>query len=510
MNKVLFFLLVFVSFYGNAQKIKLKVSGEKDTTVFLVKYYGKGMYYADTAVMKNGQVEFDGKKQKPGVYALLLSGQKYFDFLLNNEEVVIETTSPDFIPTMKVKKSTENTIFLEYVQFMNEKRNKAKELSDQREKLKKEDPSYKVLSSQLEELSKEVALYQKNLAEVHKNKLVGKIVKMSTDIEIPTAPKNPDGTIKDSSFAYKYYRSHYFDNIDLNDDNLLNTPIFHNKLDFYFGNNMMVPVPDSIIKYAYDFIDRLNPKSELFKYALTHITSTYEKSNIMGMDKVFVYMGQKYYCSKNPDGSSNISWMEDDKLKELCKKVKVNKNLVIGVRPPNLSLVDSTDNNWKDFYSLKSDFTILYFWDPECGHCKKTTPKLGELYTKKLKSRNVEVYAVGKAVGEDFKKWKDFIKEHKLEFINVALTEKLYSAAMKDALLFVPKYTSVEALNYQDTYDVYATPKVFVLDKDKKIIAKGLSLYQIEEMLDFLQNKKDSTKILEPDKEEEEHAKETH
>jgi thiol-disulfide isomerase/thioredoxin len=510
MNKVLFFLLVFLSFSINAQKIKLKVSGEKDTTVFLVKYYGKGMYYADTAVMKNGQVEFEGKKQKPGVYALLLSGQKYFDFLLNNEEVVIETISPDFIPSMKVKKSTENTIFLEYVQFMNEKRNKAKELSDQREKLKKEDPSYKVLTTELEGLSKEVAAYQKKLAEVHKNKLVGKIVKMSTDIEIPTAPKNPDGTLKDSSFAYKYYRSHYFDNIDLNDDNLLNTPIFHNKLDFYFGNNMMVPVPDSIIKYAYDFIDRLNPKSELFKYALTHITSTYEKSNIMGMDKVFVYMGQKYYCSKNSDGSSNVTWMEDDKLKELCKKVNVNKNLVIGIRPPNLSLVDSTDNNWKDFYSFKSDYTILYFWDPECGHCKKTTPKLGELYTKKLKARNVEVYAVGKAVGEDFKKWKDFIKEHKLDFTNVALTEKLYSAAMKDARLFVPKYTTVEALNYQDTYDVYATPKVFVLDKDKKIIAKGLSLYQIEEMLDFLQNKKDSPKILEPDKEEEEHAKETH
>ncbi|NDF61008.1 MAG: hypothetical protein EB100_07995, partial [Crocinitomicaceae bacterium] len=254
----------------------------------------------------------------------------------------------------------------------------------------------------------------------------------------------------------------------------------------------------------------LNPKSELFKYSLTHITSTYEKSNIMGMDKVFVYMGQKYYCSKKSDGSSNITWMEDDKLKELCKKVDVNKNLVIGVRPPNLSLVDSTDNNWKDLYSIKSDYTILYFWDPECGHCKKTTPKLGELYTKKLKARNVEVYAVGKAVGEDFKKWKDFIKEHKLDFTNVALTEKLYSAAVKDARLFVPKYTTVEALNYQDTYDVYATPKVFVLDKDKKIIAKGLSLYQIEEMLDFLQNKKDSPKILEPDKEEEEHAKETH
>ena len=138
-------------------------------------------------------------------------------------------------------------------------------LARQREKFKKDDDDYKKLTADLEGLSKEVAAYQRNLAELHKNKLVGKIVKMSTDVEIPEAPKNSDGTLKDSSFAYKYFRTHYFDNIDLNDDNMLNTPIFHNKLEFYFGNNMMVPVPDSIIKYAFDFIDRLNPKSELFK-----------------------------------------------------------------------------------------------------------------------------------------------------------------------------------------------------------------------------------------------------
>ena len=107
-----------------------------------------------------------------------------------------------------------------------------------------------------------------------------------------------------------------------------------------------------------------------------------------------------------------------------------------------------------------------------------------------MKDRNIEVFAVGKAVGEDFKKWKDFIKEHKLSFINVALTEKLYSAAVKDARLFVPKYTTVEALNYQDTYDVYATPKVFVLDKDKKIIAKKVDIEKYEDIFLNLDKKK--------------------
>jgi UDP-glucuronate decarboxylase len=81
MKKIVFILCTLLSLTGFSQKIKLKVTGEKDTTVFLVKYYGKGMYYADTAEMKKGIVEFKGSKQKPGVLALLLPGQKYFDLM---------------------------------------------------------------------------------------------------------------------------------------------------------------------------------------------------------------------------------------------------------------------------------------------------------------------------------------------------------------------------------------------------------------------------------------------
>ena len=508
MRKIVFILFALISLNGFSQKIKIKVSGEKDTIVFLVKYYGKGMYYADTAEMKKGIVEFKGSKQKPGVLALLLPGQKYFDFIYSGEDVSIETSGPDFIQSMVVKTSKENITFLAYIKFMNDRRTKAKELADKREKLGKESPDYKLIGKELEAISKDVVAYQNKLVNENPTAFVSKIVKMSMDVEVPEAPKNANGVLLDSNFAYHYFRDHYFDNIDLNDDRLLSTPVFHNKLDFYFGNNMLPPIPDTIVKFAFRFCDNLNVKSEMFKYCVTHITSNYEKSNIMGMDKVFVKMGQRYYCVKNYkgklQGSSNITWMDSTKLEELCKKVEINKNLVQGEIPPNISLVDSTDTR------LKADYTVLYFWDPECGHCKKTTPKLGELYLKKLKDRNVEVFAVGKAVGEDYVKWKKFIKENNLTFINVALTDKLYKAALEDARQFVPKYTTVEALNYQETYDIYSTPKIFVLDKDKKIIAKGLSISQLEDMLDHYQGKKDAPKLFPPDPEEEEHAKESH
>ena len=506
--KILFsFIALSLTLSLSAQKLRFKVLGQKDTTVHLIKYFGKNLYYADTAVLKNGFVEFDGKKQVPGVLGVLLPGQKFFEFIYNNEEVHIETALPDFIGAMKVKKSEENKLFLAYIQFIGDMKAKSTKMSDRLAKMDKNDPNYKVLNDSLMQQSKAVAAYQKNLITTNPDKLIAKIVRMSMDVEIPEAPVNEKGIVIDSNFKFNYFRKHFFDHFDFKDDRLVNTPIFHSKLEYFFGKNMMIQHWDTVLYYSYQLCDQLNPKSKTFEYVVSWITSTYGKSNIMGMDKVYIMMADKYYCSKNAEGKSPAFWVTDDKLKELCEKIPVQRNLVMGVKPPNLTLRDTTDKNWRDFYSLKNEYTILYFWDPECGHCKKTTPKLETLYKEKFKKRDIEIFSVGKATGEDFEKWKKFIHTNNLTFINVAVTESLFKAALEDARIFVPKYTSIESLNYQTTYDIFSTPKVFVLDKDKKIIAKGLSISQLEDLMDRLQNVKDAPKLFPPDPEEDEQMK---
>lgn len=493
----------------NAQKIHIKVLNEKDTVVHLIKYFGKGLYYADTAVMKNGEVTFDGAKQKAGIMGLLLTGQRYFEFVYNNEAIDLETSGPNFIDNMKVKKSEENKIFIPYVNFITKKKTEAAQLGDERNKLKPEDAQFKTLGEKIDRLNKEVEVYQNNIMSQHKDKLVAKIVKMSTEIVIPEAPVDAKGNIIDSSFRFHYYRQHYWDNVDLLDERLVNNPVFHNKLEYFFSKNMMMQHWDTVLYYAFDFCDRLNPKTKTFEYVVGWLTSTYGKSQIMGMDKVYLFMLDRYYCTKNESGQSPAYWVAEDKFKDLCDNIKNKINLVVGVRPPNLILKDTTDNHWVNMYDIKADYTILYFWDPECGHCKKITPKIEKLYTEKLKARNVEVYSVGKAVGKDFEGWKKFIRENNLSFINVAVTDKLYNLAKTDAGSLVPvfpgekgKPTTLESLNYQTTYDIFSTPKVFVLDKDKKIIAKSISLSQVEDLLDKLQGKTDSVKLFPPDAEE--------
>jgi len=199
MRHLLFAFISIIALQSQAQKISLKVQDQKDTTVYLIKYFGSKLFYADTAEMKNGLVVFDGAKQKPGIVGLFLPGQRYFEFVYNNEDILLETKGPDFMANMVIKKSEENKVFIPYVKFISSKKADIAKLSEERGKLKPEDAQYKALSTQIEALNKEVDAYQANLIASNPTRLVSKIVKMSMEVVVPESPKDANGKIIDSA-----------------------------------------------------------------------------------------------------------------------------------------------------------------------------------------------------------------------------------------------------------------------------------------------------------------------
>ena len=46
----------------------------------------------------------------------------------------------------------------------------------------------------------------------------------------------------------------------------------------------------------------------------------------------------------------------------------------------------------KSLHGIDAKYTVLFMWDPDCGHCKKETPKLNDFY--KNSKHDVEVFAV--------------------------------------------------------------------------------------------------------------------
>lgn len=428
--------------------IKVKVNGIKDTVCYLANYYGDKQYLKDTArVDKKGNFTFEGNtKLEGGIYLIVLPGNKYFEtIIVNEQDFSLETDTGDFVTNMKIKNSNDNTIFYEYLQYVNIKGNKVEEI---KKNIKTDSIN---VTKQLIEIDKEVTEYRKMFMDKYKSSFVVKIFNATNEIVIPENP-NP----KDSNYAYYYYRKHYFDNIDWTDDNILRTPIFHSKLEKYI-NKVIPQAPDSMIVELDKLIAKAEVNKELFKYCVWYATNNSEQSKIMGMDALTMHLYKKYYLT------GKAYWIDKKTSDKIKEQVEIKDPLLLGKVIPDAYLKDSTDT-YRRLWDVKADYTVVFFYDPNCGHCQKEAPKLYEYFMKH--KGQVMVYAA--SIERKDEDWKKFIVKNKYtDWLNV--------------------WDKGTHTDFRKTYDVFSTPVIYILDKNKRIIAKRLGADQIE---DFIENHK--------------------
>ena len=290
--------------------------------------------------------------------------------------------------------------------------------------------------------------------EDHRNTLFAKAQMINQEIQIPDPPLNPDGSLVDSNFAYLYYINHYWDKIDLQEPAMLNTPTFYSKLQYYF-DDVVPPLVDSIIKYADLLIEKAKGDTELYKYLIWYVTNKYERSNYVAHDGVFVHMVQNYYAK-------NCCQTDEAVLERMVNQAEKLRHILIGRKAPELYAPD-TNELFRSNYESKRKYTIMWFWDLNCGHCKTATPKLVEFYNRAHDSLDFEVYAV--CMTNDAKKWKERIIEKEMPWINVIGNKA--------------------NIDWRQVYDISTFPVIFVLDKNKNIIVKKIS---VDELENFLRN----------------------
>jgi thiol-disulfide isomerase/thioredoxin len=222
-----------------------------------------------------------------------------------------------------------------------------------------------------------------------------------------------------------------------------------------------------------------------FKYIVHQFTYNFETAKIMCMDKGFVYMIDNYYAKGLCD------WVKEDKIKEMKESADGKRNCLCGETGLNIILPD-TNNVWQSMHALNSKYTLLVIWEATCGHCKKELPKINELY-KTWKSKGLEVFAVHNNMEVD--KWKKFIRDEKIEFVNVSRNQFIMTQDSATKLIH-GGVTTLQSLNFHQYWDVTSTPKVYLMDKDKKIIAKSLGADQLEDLLNRLESGSDTSAPL--------------
>lgn len=455
--------------------IKFKISGVKPgDTLLLADYHLDGKYKRDTAVVdKTGVAAFEGKyKLQRGMYILALPHMRgFFDFIVDDDQDFLITTDTayytgDYYSKMKVKGSDQNEAFVSYQLGKSQIVTDIIEL-DEKIKTDSSESFRKPLLEKRQELMAKKNNYDNDFVKLHPDHLLSRFLYAVEDVEVPKElPTLPDGT-KDSMYPYHYYKQHFWDRVDFNEDGLTRMPVnvLKQRLDLYF-EKVIIPDSDSLIKESDMLLAKCKNTIEIEKYIIWYLTNRFETSNIMGVDRAFVYMALNTYCS------GKAWWADSATIDKMCDNAQRRKWTLIGETAPGLELADQ-DSMWINTNAIIAPYTIMIFWDPTCGHCREVMPKLAEIY-KANKAKGWKVIAL--APNDKKKEWYAYLKEHpeSSEFIHLLRG-------------------SVRSQFYADQiykYYVIASPTIFIVDDQKNILANRIDVDKIADFLDHQDKKK--------------------
>lgn len=461
----LFFLFTVSASKAQNFKVTLQTPNYQSGLAYLTYYFGKNMNVQDSAIVNSkGVAIFQGKnKLLPGVYSIVFPGKnKMFDFLVDKEQVInIKADTSDLLNKIEVTGSKENILFEQYQKFVSAKGSlMQKEINDYKKSTNKTDSS--AHEKKYRQLNDELNEYRNKIIKEHPESMLAALL---TSMKDPVVPGPQPVTHEDSVNNYQYYKKHYWDGITFSDDRIIRTPFFLPKVETYF-RNLIPPAPDSIIKEADYLLLLARSSPEMYKFLLNWLTDEYISPKYMGQDAVFVHLFEKYHSK----GISN--WLNEKQLTTISNRAYMLMSNLIGDQAANLEMVDSTGKSMP-LYNVNADYTVVCFWDPECGHCRAQVPRLDSIYIAKWKKEGVKMYGVLTET-KDFNQWVNFIKDHKMNgWINV------YETDAQKKIVETAKRPS-----YKQLYDVIQTPTLFLLDKNKKIVAKKLTMEQMDDLLD--------------------------
>lgn len=442
-------------------QLDFRIKELKDTTVLLGYYYGESTFVRDTARSdKEGRFSFTGSKRLDrGVYFLVLNRTKLFDpgFVVGqDQQFLMETNGPDYIRNMKVTGDDDNRLFFENMVFNGDRHKEAEPFMKILRDSTLSEAQKKEARESFAVVDKKVQDHQAELVKKYPQTVTAKVVNANRRVDVPDPPKRADGTI-DSLFQYRYYKKHFFDNFDITDDALIRlpSPAYQEKVGEYL-DKLIVQTPDSLMAAIDDLAKRVKGNPETYKYLVYSCVYKYQRPAIMGLDEVFVRLYDKYYASGEMDFWLNATMKKT--MKDYADKLR---HSLVGKTGANLVMQDQNFQK-RALYDIKKKYSLIYFFDPDCGHCKEETPRMVNFYKSQKDKFNLEVFAV--SLDTSMVKMRDYIRDMKMTWITVN-GPRSYQGSLFD------------------NYYAETTPMLYILNENRKIIAKGLAAERIEEFL---------------------------
>ncbi len=159
-------------------------------------------------------------------------------------------------------------------------------------------------------------------------------------------------------------------------------------------------------------------------------------------------------CAQKADKNSKYT-------QAIEQKYATESRFMKGGEAPNIKL-KQPDGVEKDLYSLRGKVVLIDFWASWCGPCRRENPNVRKLYSK-YKSKGFEIFGV--SLDQDINRWKGAIAADSLSWYHVSDLGGWQSSAAK-------------------LYQIHSIPQTFLIDKNGRIIDKGLRGDQLEAKLE--------------------------
>lgn len=428
-------------------RIEAKFAGMTGGECKLVFHYGEQMFVAkDGRIDQEGKVVFESEKPlERGLYLLAFPRRVVEVFVGDEQRFSVSVDTANVVETIQFVGSEDNQRYYDYQRELREDQKRFEEVY-LKKGLNKPDADKNEIREIAIEYNKEQRKKLAKLAKKHPNSLAITMLRGYLDPELPS-PKKPDGGI-DSTALYFYHKAHYFDNMNFDEEGIVRSPMLHQRLKAFF-DNMVAPYTDSITKES-DIILAKAQNRTVRKYIVSYLSKRYEVLRTLGQDGIYPYLLEKYYVNEPHLWDSTT-------VASAQKVVDIQKPLIIGKVIPNLILSDTLGRPI-ELHELKADYTILFLFNPGCGHCKGEAPHLMELF-ETVKSKDYTLTIMTGTVFNNEADWLNFIRQYNMQ----------------------PLLNGRDAWGTVDfnRFNTFAYPTIYVLDKDKRIVAKHIEVKQV-------------------------------
>jgi peroxiredoxin len=190
-------------------------------------------------------------------------------------------------------------------------------------------------------------------------------------------------------------------------------------------------------------VDTILSKAKINPLIYQHITEyLVDGFRKFGFDKIIDYILENYVIKDDVCLDSELELSID-------RRIKQARLFKIGNEVPDFVLPDA-DGKAVKLSNIIADRILVIFYSSQCLHCQDMLPGIKKYYEKQ--GSNIKVAAI--SMDEDKEAWMDFIKKNDLEsWTNLCDLKGWNSPVIED-------------------YYIYATPTMFLLDKDLKITGK--------------------------------------